>query len=197
MRSDKSGIGLFGGTFDPIHLGHLIVAEWLSEVLQVKRTFFIPTKIHPFNKRVNISAEKIRLEMLDLALKDYPRFEISKYELENESISYAVDTIKFFQQKNPDEKLYYFIGRDNLDAFLEWKDPMEILKMCYLVVYNRGRGYEKNDLLDHSKVISVDSPLIEISSSHVRKRIKQKMPFKSLVPHQVFDYIIQKKLYQS
>ena len=94
------------------------------------------------------------------------------------------------------KKIYFFVGRDNLDIFLQWKDPFEILDLCYLVVYQRGTRNEKNDLLGHPKVLSVESPLIEISSSHIRKRIAKQMPFRSLVPHQVFEYITRNKLYQ-
>jgi len=196
MKKLNNGIGLFGGTFDPVHIGHLIVAEWLSEVLEIEKTIFIPTKIHPLKKRPGISNPETRLEMLSASLETYPDFEISTFELDRDSVSFSIDTINYFKNKYADKEIYYFIGKDNLDSFLQWKDPFEILELCYLVVYDRNTTKESSDLLSHPKVLSVESPLIEISSSHIRKRIAKQMPFRSLVPHQVFEYITSNKLYQ-
>ena len=195
MKKVNNGIGLFGGTFDPVHIGHLIVAEWLTEVLEIEKTYFIPTKIHPLKKRPVIAKAEARLEMLSRALETYPNFKVSTFELDRDSVSYSIETIKYFKNKYPQKEIYYFIGRDNLDNFLQWKGPFEILELCYLVVYDRGNNQETNDLISHLKVLSVESPLIEISSSHIRNRIAKKMAFKSLVPHQVFEYITHNKLY--
>lgn len=195
MKSKKNAIGLFGGTFDPVHLGHLIVAEWLAEVLEIETTYFIPAKIHPLNKRENITTTDHRLTMLQLALEDFPEFKVSDIEIKRQGVSFTVDTITYFKSKFPDKQLYFFMGMDNLESLDHWKDPLEILKMCYIAVYNRGIETKPNDWLDHPKIIHVDSPLIEISSSHIRHRIKKEMAFKSLVPHRVFEYINQKKLY--
>ncbi len=196
MKKVNEGIGLFGGTFDPVHNGHLIVAEWLTEVLGIEKTYFIPTKNHPLKKRPGISKADNRVEMLSMALENYPDFEVSTFETERESVSYSIDTIKYFKNKYPQKEIYYFIGADNLKTFLQWRDPFEILELCYLAVYNREINKETNDLDGHKKVLIVDSPLIEISSSHIRRRIAKKMPFRSLVPHHVFDYITRNKLFQ-
>ena len=195
MKSEGHSIGIFGGTFDPVHIGHLIVAEWLTEMLEIKTTFFVPAKIHPFFKRENISSAEDRLNMLQLAIQDYPLFQVNEIELKREGISYSVDTVAAFRDLYPSETLYFFMGMDNLNSFQEWKEPLELLKMCYVVVYNRGEKIEQNNWLEHPRVISVDSPLVEISSSHIRQRIKKGLAFKSLVPHHVFEYITQKKLY--
>ncbi|NOG47205.1 MAG: nicotinate (nicotinamide) nucleotide adenylyltransferase [Calditrichaeota bacterium] len=197
MKKVNNSIGLFGGTFDPPHIGHMVVAEWLSEVLEIEKTFFIPTKIHPLKKRPEISTSTIRKEMITAVLQDYANFELSTFEIDRDTISYTIDTIKHFKTKYPQSEIFYLIGADNLDSFLQWKDPFQILELCYLVVYNRGTKNEKNDLIDHPKVLTIESPLIEISSSHVRKRIAKQMPFRSLVPHQVFQYITQNKLYKN
>ncbi|MCB0283743.1 MAG: nicotinate (nicotinamide) nucleotide adenylyltransferase [Calditrichae bacterium] len=195
MIHSEKAIGLFGGTFDPVHIGHLIVAEWLSEVLKIKTTYFIPAKIHPFVSKSNISSSDNRIEMLSLALKEYPDFKISDVEIKRQEVSYTIDTIKFFKDEFPDSELYFYMGMDNLNTLEQWKDPNEILKMCYVVVYNRGIELKAKDWLEHPKVIHVDSPLIEISSSHIRHRIKKGMAYRSLVPNQVFEYINQKRLY--
>lgn len=136
MIHSEKAIGLFGGTFDPVHIGHLIVAEWLSEVLKIKTTYFIPAKIHPFVSKSNISSSDNRIEMLSLALKEYPDFKISDVEIKRQEVSYTIDTIKFFKDEFPDSELYFYMGMDNLNTLEQWKDPNEILKMCYVVVYN-------------------------------------------------------------
>lgn len=197
MNLSEKAIGLFGGSFDPVHTGHLIVAEWLSEVLKIKTTFFIPAKIHPFVSKSNISSADNRIEMLSLALNDYPDFKISDIEIKRKEVSYTVDTITFFKNEFPDHDLYFYMGMDNLNTLEQWKDPNEILKMCYVVVYNRGVELKAKDWLEHPKVIHIDSPLIEISSSHIRHRIKKGLAYRSLVPKQVFEYINQKRLYLS
>ena len=195
MKPASKGIGLFGGTFDPVHNGHLMIAEWLTEVLEIETTYFIPTKIHPFDKREDITAEHHRVNMLQEVLKDYPKFSLSDYEISKTNVSYSIDTIQYYNEKMPGRKLYFFIGSDNLDSFLKWKEPMEILNICHIVVYSRSHSYAENDLYNHPKVLSVASPIIEISSSQIRRRISRQMPYKSLVPKSVFEYINQNKLY--
>lgn len=195
MKAITNGIGLFGGTFDPVHNGHLIIAEWLTEILEIDTTYFIPTKIHPFDKRSDISPAKHRIEMLRNALQGYPKFKISEYEIDKRETSYSVETVKYFWEKFPGAALYFIMGSDNVETFLAWKDPDKILEMCHVVIYNRHQHIAENQLYDHPKVLSIASPFIDISSSQIRKRIKRNMPFKSLVPHSVFDYINQKKIY--
>lgn len=197
MKPKPNGIGLFGGTFDPVHNGHLMIAEWLTEILEIETTYFIPIKIHPFDKRVDITEGYHRIKMLQEVLKEYPKFSISDFEIMNDKISYSIDTIHYYKEQFPDKGLYYFLGSDNMDSFLKWKEPMEILDMCHLVVYNRSQSSPENDLYNHPKVLTVSSPLIEISSSQVRRRISRQMPYKSLVPNAVFEYINQNKLYLS
>ena len=87
------------GYFDPIHIGHLIIAEWLSEILDIETTYFIPTKIHPFQKRSNITDAELRLEMLEIALKDYPYFKISDFEFTSDNVSFTIETVKYFREK--------------------------------------------------------------------------------------------------
>lgn len=197
MKISKNGIGLMGGTFDPPHNGHLMVAEWLSSFLKTDTTFFIPTNQHPFNKRNDIISAQHRMDMLQLAVKPFPNFEVEDFEIKRQQTSFTIDTIHYFEEKFPNTPLYYFIGADNLNDFYKWKDPLKILEKCYLVVYQRSGSAINSDFSDHPKVVIVDSPLINISSSHIRKRIKEKIAFKSLVPHDVFDYICKNKLYKT
>ena len=197
MKLKENGIGLFGGTFDPVHNGHLIIAEWLTEVLEIEKTFFVPAKIHPFEIKSDITEGFHRVNMLKDGLKEFSNFTVSEYEINKNTVSYSVETIQAFKKEYPDKPLYFFIGSDNLDNFLKWKDPMEILNLCHVVVYNRSQIEPENDLFNHPKVLSIISPIIEISSSLIRRRITRQMPYKSLVPKAVFEYINQNKLYLS
>jgi len=94
----KKRIGLFGGTFDPVHLGHIKIAEWLQDHLHLDEIYFIPNYIHPFNKRKDISSAKDRLKMLELALKAYPSFKICEYEINKKEVSYSIQTIQYFKK---------------------------------------------------------------------------------------------------
>jgi len=189
-------IGLFGGTFDPIHMGHLIVAEWITDSLEIDKTIFIPNNIHPFRKRGDIEEAGHRLKMIELAINPYPRFDVSDVEIRREGVSYTIDTLQHFISEYPDSGIYYVMGADNLKDFTSWKQPHEILKLVNLVVYNRA-GTEIDESLDHERMILIDSPYIDISSTHIRHRIAKGRAFRTLVPPGVYEYIIDNKLYQN
>jgi len=188
----KKRIGLFGGTFDPVHLGHTIVAEWMQFKLGLDEIHFIPNYIHPFAKRSDILNSTHRVKMLELALAGFSKFKICRYEIEKKEISYSVDTIRFFKKQFPGCKLYYLIGADNIKEFDYWKEADEILKLAVVVVFNR-----KGEFVDEfDKFEYVDSPLIDISSSQIRKQIKNDQPYRSFLLPDVYNYIEQNKLYR-
>ncbi len=165
-------IGLFGGTFDPIHIGHTIVTEWIYDSLELDKIFFIPNYIHPFQKRTNITPAQKRLQMLKLAVEDYPDFEISSIELERKDVSYTVDTIRYFKKNYPGTELFYIIGVDIIAEFFSWKEPHEILRLANIVVFNRSTTNFREPF-QNEKLIYIDSSFIEISSTHVRHCIKE------------------------
>ncbi len=195
---NKKRIGIMGGTFDPIHHGHLIVAEWLCAVLNIDQTYFVPMHHHPFNKRRDIAPARHRLAMLSRAIAPFPSFQISEFELNRPEVSFTVDTLHHFKEKNPDCDLYLFMGRDNLESFLKWKEPFKILDMAYLAVYMRlNHQTVVPELENHPKILFIDRPVIDISSSHIRHRIRKNLPYRSLVPQRVFEYITDHHLYRS
>jgi len=189
----KKRIGLFGGTFDPVHLGHTVIAEWLQFKLDLDVVYFIPNYIHPFAKRNDILDPEHRLIMLELALSDYPTIKICNYEIEKKGISYSIDTIRHFGEQYPGAKLYYLIGGDNINDFNRWKEADEIFNLASVVVYNRmvknGEASNKFEYLD--------SPLIGISSSQIRDHIKRGLPYRSFLHPDVCQYIDQKMIYRS
>ncbi len=189
-------IGLFGGTFDPIHIGHLIVAEWLQDALRLENVFFIPNLIHPFAKRSDITPAEHRLGMLRLALEPFEHFRISEYEIKKNGVSYSVETIEYFERQFPQAQLFFFIGADNLAEFHKWHRYKDILKKVRLVVYDRKEGTIPPQL-PADKILFLQTPLIEISSTLIRRRISRGQAVRSLLPHGVWDYIRQNGLYRS
>ena len=190
---DLNKIGLFGGTFDPVHAGHLIIAEWVLEELQLDHLFFIPAFLHPFHKRSDIAPAQKRLEMLQMALSGYKRFSADRVEIEREGVSYAVDTIRYFRKKYEGAELFYLIGGDNLADFERWKEPQAIKKLTNLVVYERGSAIVKAGNKD---ILIPQSPFIDISSTQIRRRIADGKSCRSLLPPGVYDYIIENGLYR-
>jgi len=195
----KQRIGLYGGTFDPIHNGHIIVAESVISNLNLDLIYFIPAHIHAFKPAEGILPAKNRLALLKLALKKYPYFRISTIELDSNETSYTIDTIKKFRkyEKLNDSDLFYIIGADNLIELEYWKSPDEIMSLSNLVVLNRPNQSLQEKLEKYKdKIILTDTPLIEISSTIIRERIKKNHHWQSLVPSEVFKYIQKHHLYK-
>jgi len=188
-------IALFGGTFDPVHLGHLIVAEWAWDALDLDKVIFIPNHIHPFRKRRDITPPQQRLDMLELALQAYPNFEVSDVELERKGVSYTVDTLEYLHKIYPDSELFFLIGADNLLKFDEWKEPQRILELAKIVIYNRDDSRIEDDTRQE-RMIYLNSPNIKISSTQIRERIKQGHSCKSMLPLDVWRYIEENHIYK-
>jgi len=189
-------IGLLGGTFDPIHMGHLIIAEWIRESRGLKKIIFIPTALPPHKKNVKMTDKKDRWEMVKLSIRDNPKFEISDIEIKKENVSFTVDTLKEFSKG--DNEIYFIIGGDSLKEFPTWKDPDEIIRLSNVVVARRPNYEDNGEKFVYSdKVIFSDSPEISISSTQIRERVKEGKSIKYLVHPAVEEYILKKGLYKS
>jgi len=193
-------IGLFGGTFDPVHTGHLILAEFIREAAGLSKIYFIPTKIHPLKNNRHIQTAQHRLKMLEMATGDNPDFLISDFELQQPGTSYTIDTVKSFRQQYPPDnfELYFLVGADNLDQFHLWKQPDELVKLCQFILFGRP-GYEISAGANSyaSTFRFIEAPLLEISSTEIRKRVRQGLSIRYLVPPGVEDYIKKHTLYES
>jgi nicotinate-nucleotide adenylyltransferase len=199
-------IGIFGGSFDPIHLGHLLTADQFCSELSLDLVKLIPAKISPFNQGYTPTADKHRLEMLKLAIGAHPKLQVDEIELQRGGVSYTIDTVLDLQRNEPDATWYLLIGADSLKDFKKWKSPNELLKVVQLVVARRG-GFAEPDwselaglapaerLLDIEKR-RLDLPVMEISSTAVRQRIEQNRSIRYLVPAAVEVYIQEHRLYQ-
>jgi len=195
MISKQEKIGIFGGTFDPIHIGHLITTQFVLEQRKLDKIIFIPCYISPHKTNQNSSNPVHRLNMLRLAIEGIPYFELSDYEIRKGNISYTYDTI--LELKKTYHHIELIIGYDNLIVFDKWHKPDEILDLAKLIVMKRiiDKDAEvKNKYFE--KAIILNTPTIEISSTEIRERVKKKLPIDFLVPKKVKEYIIQNKLYE-
>jgi len=194
----KKKIGLLGGTFDPIHNGHLIIAEYLRDELKLAEIWFVPAKIHPLKDNRGITKPEYRLEMLRLAISDNKNFKIDDIEIERQNVSYTVDTLKELSERyhSQNPEFYFFIGMDNVNEFYQWKQPEEILERSQVVAFGRP-GFTPDEsarkYLPSIKFVHV--PLLEISSTYIRKRIREKCSVRYLIPEAVEKFIKEKNLY--
>ena len=188
----KKRIGLFGGTFDPVHYGHLIIAETVREQANLDVVLFIPSSQPPHkeNHELMFDTEQ-RIRMLSDAIKDNPFFAVSDIELSRKGTSYTIDTIREIKAYMPPETEFPFIvGKDNLYDLETWKEPQSIIEECSILAADRICD-EKHDIPEwlKTKVEMVNAPLIEISSSDIRKRIIEGKSIRYLVPEMVADII--------
>ena len=197
-------IGLIGGTFNPIHHGHLILSEYVRENFQLDKVIFIPTGLPPHKAELAVENPEIRLEMARLGIESNCFFNVSDIETYREGISYTIDTIMELKKLHLNDQLYFIIGADSLFQLPTWKDYEKLISTTNIIVVNRPGG-DNNLIEDKIKeyedlfggnIIEVKSPLIEISSSDIRNRVKNGKSIKYLVPQKVEEYILQKSMYK-
>jgi len=197
-------IGVLGGTFDPIHMGHLIIAEETRTRLDLAEVLFMPAR-EPWLKANNyISPAEHRVQMVRLAIADEPAFKLSTMEIERAGPSYTVDTIAELKGQigMGDNKLFFILGWDNLIQLPQWHEPSQLVKMCHLVAVPRvGYPHPKLKTLAAAisglsqSVILLNTPQIEISSSEIRNRVARGLSIHHLVPEPVEKYIREHGLY--
>jgi nicotinate-nucleotide adenylyltransferase len=196
---DKQRYGIFGGTFDPIHHGHLIAAQASLESLHLTRILFLPSANPPHKESESISPFALRLQMVELAIQSNPSFSASDLESRLSPPSYTIRTIKeSYKEYPPDSfELFLLIGADNLVGFNSWKEPDNILAEIPVVVLARP-GFELSAVprVFRERAKWVQIPLIDISSTDIRRRVAQRLPIRYLVPDKVEEFIYQHKLYQ-
>jgi nicotinate-nucleotide adenylyltransferase len=188
-------IGLLGGTFNPIHVGHLILAQECWHRLGLDKVVFIPSYIPPHKELEGEVGAADRLNMTRLALEGDVRFEISTYELDKGGVSYTIDTIRHFRELYGDKTgLFFLTGADSAESLSMWNDPEEILKLSTFVIASRP-GWGKQSPYSE-RVTWLEMPELEISSSMIRRRIAQRQPIDYYVPSPVVAYIRNKGLYR-
>jgi nicotinate-nucleotide adenylyltransferase len=199
--------GVFGGTFDPVHYGHLVVAEEVYVTLQLAEMVFVPTGQPPHKTKEAVAAAEHRLAMLELAIASNPHFTISRVDLDRPGPSYTVDTLRLLRKQWGEETAIYFvIGGDSLEELLRWRDPVGILEQLTYLVTVRRPGYNESeeyyDLLEarlpglKQRLLVVEAPQFEISATDLRLRVAEGRPIKYQTPESVESFIVQYGLYR-
>ncbi|MBE6022825.1 MAG: nicotinate-nucleotide adenylyltransferase [Cellulosilyticum sp.] len=197
-------LAIMGGTFDPIHMGHLVTAEEVRHEFQVDEVLFVPTGHPPHKSHINMTTCEHRYLMTVLATAANPCFKVSRIEIEREGVTYTIDTIKELKRIYGEEvQLYFITGADAVHKILGWKESTELLQLCDFVAVTRP-GYNKNELMRKVKEMNeqyesnihfLEVPALAISSSDIRRRLMEEKPIKYLVPQEVENYIKKHALY--
>ena len=201
----KTKIGILGGTFDPIHIGHLIVAEDIRQKLGLREVLFIPAG-RPWLKIQEgkpVSPAEHRLAMVKLAIAANPYFKVSTIEIDRPGLSYSIDTVLELKDKlSAGAEIYFIVGPDALAEFPQWKEPVRLLEICQVVGIGRPghaqadlRKLERSVLGASQRIMLINVPQIDISSSEIRNRVAQGLSIRYLVPDAVEKYIAEHRLY--
>ena len=197
-------IGILGGTLDPIHIGHLLIAQSAFEQLKLDEVLFMPSGFPPHKDKNNISANVHRENMVKLAIIDNSFFRFSDFEMKRNGVIYTVDTLKLLKEKNEEDDYYFIMGADSLLSIETWHNPNELFNYCTIVVADRdSKDKEIKIMIKNLKhkynasIVYIKSPMVDISSSDIRERVKKNMSIKYLVDDKVEKYIIENRLYSN
>jgi len=187
-------IGLFFGSFNPIHAGHLIIAQAVLQEANLREVWFIVSPQNPLKKNQSLLHEFDRYEMVQLAIADNSNFRVSDIEFRMTRPSFTIDTLVRLSEKYPNHQFRLIMGMDNLQVFPRWKNNQEILTNYGIIIYPRP-GSVASEITTHPNIQLIDSPLLDISATYIRKCIRSGKSIKYLVPEMVEDYIRARKLF--
>lgn len=190
----KRKVGLFFGSFNPIHVGHLIIANYIVNFTILDEVWFVVSPHNPFKDKKSLGNMYDRLEMVNLAIEGQDNLKACDIEFSLPQPSYTIDTLTHLAEKYPSKEFTLIMGEDNLLGLSKWKNADIILRDYKIIVYPRP-GYDANELKHHPSVIMTDTPVMEISSTFLRKAIKENRDIKFFTPDKVIDFIDKKGLY--
>ncbi len=187
-------IGVFGGSFDPVHVGHLIVAEAAAEIIGLQHVLFMPAGQQPFKAGHHEAQPGHRVAMLRLALEDNPRFALDLRELQREGPSYTVDSLRELRHEHPEDQLCFLVGADTICDLPTWREAAQLARLATFVALTRP-GSE----VPHSEIVSqvIEVPAIGISATDIREAVSRGRSVRYMVPAQVAEYIVRHGLYRS
>ena len=198
-------IGIIGGTFDPIHYGHLLLAEQAWEAADLDQVIFVPARTSPYKKNQSTTAPTLRLEMVELAIADHAGFTVSDVELNGPEISYTIRTLDTFQQElGPECSIYFICGTDAFLSMESWKEAASIWKNYTLIVGARPRYKDasrkelirKLESMYEARIIEVQMPKIDISSSDIKSRVRNGKSIRYLLPPAVLQFVRDHGMYR-
>lgn len=187
-------IGLFFGSFNPIHIGHLIIANYMANHTDLKEVWLMVSPHNPLKKKSTLINMYDRLEMVNLALEGASNLRSSDFEFRLEQPSYTIDTLTHLQEQYPNKEFVLIMGSDNLVSIKKWKNYEILLRDYELYVYPRP-GFEEHEFKDHPSITLTDTPLMELSSTFLRQSIKERKNIKYFLPDEVLTFIDKKGLY--
>lgn len=191
----SKNIGLFFGSFNPVHIGHLIIAETVVNLEEIDQVWFVISPQNPFKKKQSLLNQYDRLHLVNLAVEENHQIKPSTIEFNLPIPSYTIDTLTYLREKHPDTHFYLIMGEDNLKHFHKWKNYEKILEQYQLIVYPRP-GYENDLYKNHPKVQRLPVPKIEISATYIRELQKSGKSIRYLVSEKVLEYIDKMNLYR-
>lgn len=192
--SNMQKIGLFFGSFNPVHVGHMIIANYMATQTDLSQVWMVVSPQNPLKAKKTLARDYDRLHLVQLAIGDNPLLKSSDVEFALPKPSYTIDTLVHLQEKHPDKEFVLIMGSDNLATLHKWKNYEILLRDYEIYVYQRP-NYELNSDVYQKNIISFDAPLMEISSSYIRECIKHRKSIQYLVPEAVFNYLETTRLY--
>lgn len=191
-------IGLFFGSFNPIHIGHLILGNYILEKSDMDELWFVVSPQNPFKDKKTLLKDHNRLEMVNLAITNYPKMRVSNIEFSLPKPSYTVDTLTYLREKYPDHQFSLIMGEDNLAGLQRWKNADFLIKNYQIIVYPRVVNNEKeaSDYLKHDNINLIKAPIIELSATEIRTMIKENKNIRPMLPPEVFDYLDGSNFYK-
>jgi nicotinate-nucleotide adenylyltransferase len=185
-------LGIFGGSFDPPHVGHLLVVTDAFEALGLDRLAFVPTAVQPLKAGQTAAAPQHRLAMVSLLVDDDPRFSVDPIEIDRDGLSYTVDTLAAFAERYPEAERFFLVGGDVLASFGQWREPERVLRLATLAVMQR-RGETGPIPIGASRV---ETRRVDVSSTEIRERVRTGRTIRGFVPEAVAAYIAEQRLYR-
>ena len=190
-------IGLYFGSFNPIHIGHLVIANHLAEHSDLDQIWFVVTPHNPFKKKNTLLDNYQRLEMVYRATKDYTKLKPSDIEFKLQQPNYTINTLTYLQEKHPDFNFSLIMGEDNLKSFHKWKNYELILEHHDIYVYPRlSEGKVKTQFDKHKCIHYIDAPIMQLSSTFIRQSIKAGKNIKPMLPEHVWEYLDEMNFYK-
>ena len=193
--ANQKKIGLYFGTFNPIHIGHLVIANHMANYTDLDEVWFVVSPHNPFKNKKNLLDDYARLELVYRAVEDYDSLRVTDIEFGLPQPSYTINTLVHLSEKHPDHHFSLIMGGDNLTAFHKWKNYEAILENHHLYVYPRLAN-TTSQLDDHEKVNLVGAPIMQISSSFIRNAVKENKDVRAMLPSKVWEYIDEMNYYK-
>jgi nicotinate-nucleotide adenylyltransferase len=194
-KSIINNIGLYFGSFNPLHIGHLIIASYIIDSTELDQIWFVISPHNPLKDKKTLLSNIHRLAMVNIAIEDNPKFRACDIEFNLPTPSYTINTLAVLKEKYHEKRFHLIMGEDNLESFEKWRNFEKILQNHHLFVYPR-QGKDGGELRTHDSVTLVNAPMIEISSSFIRKSIKEKRDFRYYLPEKVYQYIREMHFYE-